>query len=116
MGVLRSYEPTTSEYNVGPRWWGTNHLEPGWLEENQARAWSDQRYRDYRRKAQIDSYAAAGLDDPAPDVHQARQSTLASRWRRVYPERLRDAGDLERAAAIPVPDDNRMNLYRRIAG
>ena len=55
----------------------------------------------------------------------AYQSEAAARWRGRYPERLRDAGDLERAlaqaAATPVPDDddladNTMNLRRRIMG
>ena len=85
--------------------------------------WSDQRYRDYERQARGDAVMRS-YTEGAPEP-LAYQSEAAARWRGRYPERLRDAGDLERAlaqaAATPVPDDddladNTMNLRRRIMG
>ena len=96
-----------------------------------ALAWSDQRYRDYERRARYDSFprfaAQTGLDEattPPREYRRAVQEFMDSSvaaFHRRYPERLRDAGDLERAAATPVPDDddladNTMNLRRRIMG
>ena len=96
-----------------------------------ALAWSDQRYRDYERRARYDSFpqfaAQTGLDEattPPREYRRAVQEFMdrsVAAFRRRYPERLRDAGDLERAAATPVPDDddladNTMNLRRRIMG
>ena len=97
-----------------------------------ALAWSDQRYRDYERRARYDSFprfaAQTGLDEattPRPEWNRAVQRFMdrsVAVWRRSHPERLRDAGDLERAAATPVPDDdddladNAMNLRRRVMG
>ena len=97
-----------------------------------ALAWSDQRYRDYERRARYDSFprfaAQTGLDEattPPREYRRAVQGFMdrsVAAFRRRYPERLRDAGDLERAAATPVPDDdddladNAMNLRRRVMG
>ena len=98
-----------------------------------ALAWSDQRYRDYERRARYDSFprfaAQTGLDEattPPREYRRAVQEFMdrsVAVWRRSHPERLRDAGDLERAAATPVPDDddadlvdNAMNLRRRVMG
>ena len=97
-----------------------------------ALAWSDQRYRDYERRARYDSFprfaAQTGLDEattPPREYRRAVQEFMDSSvaaFHRRYPERLRDAGDLERAAAPPGPDDdddladNTMNLRRRIMG
>ena len=97
-----------------------------------ALAWSDQRYRDYERRARYDTFpqfaARTGLDEattPRPEWNRAVQGFMdrsVAVWRRSHPERLRDAGDLERAAATPVPDDdadladNTMNLRRRVMG
>ena len=108
-------------------------LQPRWLEmeTHPARAWSDQRYRDYERRARYDSFprfaAQTGLDEattPPREYRRAVQEFMdrsVAAFHRRYPERLRDAGDLERAAATPVPDDddladNTMNLRRRIMG
>ena len=102
---------------MGPRW-----LE---METHPARAWSDQRYRDYELQARRDTifFALRPLTDPNWYAHAyALEDAQAARWRRTYPERLRDAGALEQAAATPVPDedadlaDNTMNLRRRIMG
>ena len=82
--------------------------------DHPATAWSDQRYRDYEQRVRRDSFP--GFDNPSPAVVRGRQDADVAAWRRTYPERLRDAGDLERAAAIPVPDDNMMNLRRRMTG
>ena len=86
--------------------------------------WSDQRYRDYERQARSDAVMRSYTEGARKPL--AYQSEAAARWRGRYPERLRDAGDLERAlaqaAATPVPDDdddladNTMNLRRRIMG
>ena len=97
-----------------------------------ALAWSDQRYSDYERRARYDTFpqfaARTGLDEattPRPEWNRAVQGFMdrsVAVWRRSHPERLRDAGDLERAAATPVPDDdddladNAMILRRRVMG
>ena len=98
-----------------------------------ALAWSDQRYRDYERRARYDPFpqfaAQTGLDEattPPREYRRAVQEFMdrsVAAFRRRYPARLRDAGDLERAAATPVPDDddadfadNAMNLRRRVMG
>ena len=91
------------------------------METHPARAWSDQRYRDYEQAART---ANPWIFTPVQNYERemaARGEANLARWRRRYPERLRDAGDLERAAATPVPDDddladNTMNLRRRIMG
>ena len=89
----------------------------------EAIAWSDQRYRDYERQARGDAVMRSFTEGARNPL--AYQNQAAARWRGRYPERLRDAGDLERAlaqaAATPVPDDedlsdNTMNLRRRIMG
>ena len=99
-----------------------------------ALAWSDQRYRDYERRARYQYHsfpqfaAQTGLDEattPPREYRRAVQEFMDSSvaaFHRRYPERLRDAGDLERAAATPVPDDdddladNAVNLRRRVMG
>ena len=131
MGVLRSYEPTTTGNMRGRRNPRTDHLNPNVFTLNEAGAWSDPRYREYERARRRDTFS--GFDNPSPAVYQARQDFAVAGWRRMYPERHRDAGDLERATATPVPlddrdllehaasipvpedDDNVMNLRRRIA-
>ena len=90
----------------------------------QAIAWSNQRYRDYERQARGDAVMRSYTEGARKPL--AYQSEAMARWYRRYPERLRAAGDLERAleqaAATPVPDDdddladNTMNLRRRIMG
>ena len=98
-----------------------------------ALAWSDQRYRDYERRARYDTSpqfaARTGLDEattPPREYRRAVQEFMdrsVAAFRRRYPLSLRDAGDLERAAATPVPGDDdadladhTMNLRRRIMG
>ena len=94
------------------------------METHPARAWSDQRYRDYERAARrVNPFYFPNSDPNWERAMAAAGDASLARWRRRYPERLRDAGDLERAAATPVPDnddadlaDNAMNLRRRVMG
>ena len=97
-----------------------NRVIDGRLE---ATAWSDRRYRDYERRAREDAMIGAFTERSRDPLGYQRAAD--ARWHRRYPQWMRDAGDaeraLERASAIPVPDDddladNTMNLRRRIMG
>ena len=106
MGVRKSGYTRNEQGN----WVPNADMAPGLAETLEpAVAWSDRRYRDYEQRVRQDTFP--GFDNPSPAVVRGRQDAAVATWRRTY--RL---GDLERAASTPVPDDNMMNLRRRMTG